>query len=554
MLNELRIQLQHQLAQSLKQAFPEQSLPSVEIETPADKKHGEFSSNIALKSAKLFKKSPLDIAAEFQIIFQNVIGQADLKEKISKIEIKKPGFINFYLTHQAFYGVLEQVFEKRDDYGRIELKEKKKWQIEFVSANPTGPLSVAHARQAAVGDALANILNFIGYEVHKEYYINDGGNQIRILGESIRCRSRQILGENVPFLEDGYQGEYIKEMAQEFLNKENIQEVAQLPVVEDFMAYGRDTLLDVIKKELDDFGVHFDFWARESQIATPEKIEEALNFLKDKGYIEARDGAVWFLSTKFGDDKDRVVKKSDGAYTYLMPDIVYHKHKLDRGFDKLIDILGPDHHGYINRITAAVQALGWEKDALEVAIVQLATIYRNGTKVSMSTRGGQYVTLREVMDEVGVDVSRFFFLMRHMAAHLDFDLDLAKKESSENPVYYIQYAHARVHSMNTKAQEAGIKAKESNFGVLKESEEIALINKIGEFSSSLNKCHYELDPYSLVTYLQELAACFHKFYDVCRVVDADKDLSAERLGLVNAAKVVLANGLRLLGVSVPEKM
>jgi arginyl-tRNA synthetase len=452
---------------------------------------------------------------------------------------------------------LEQIFREGKEFGKLKFGRKKKVQIEFVSANPTGPLSVAHARQAAVGDALANILNFIGFNATKEYYVNDGGNQINKLGESIKCRAREILGSIGELPEDGYQGEYVKGMADIFINENKITEIDQIGSFTpgQYSKFGVEYLLEVIRKDLDDFNVHFDEWSFESKIATQSNIETVLDYLGEKGFLYEKDGALWFKSTDFGDDKDRVVEKSDGTYTYLTPDIVYHKNKYERKFDQVINIWGPDHHGYIPRLKAAIEALGRDRDDLQVLIVQLATIYRNGQPVSMSTRRGEFISMREVMDEVGVDAARFFFLMRHIKVHLDFDLELAKKETSENPVYYIQYAHARVHSIGQKARESGIILKKTKFQLLKEEEELELIKKLGSFSDILMICYNELDPYALVSYLQDVAAGFHKFYDCHRVIDPnDKELSSERLALANATRIILANGLELLGLSTPEKM
>lgn len=559
MLSKFKTKLQAHFEQSLRDTFPDYQklLPSLELEIPADKQHGEFSTNIALKSAKLFKKSPMDLAGEFLSVFQEIAESESFKGEIAKVDIKKPGFINFFLTPQAFCTILGQIFDEGEDYGRLDFGAQKKVQIEFVSANPTGPLSVAHARQAAVGDALANILNYIGFDASREYYINDGGNQINILGYSIKCRAIEILGGTVKFPDDGYQGDYVKDMAQIFIDDNGISTIDELEALDlkRLTEFGVEYLLDIIKKDLDDFRVHFDVWAHESEIATKANIEAVLDYLGEKGFLYEMDGALWFKSTDFGDDKDRVVEKSDGSYTYLTPDIVYHKNKYERGFEQVINIWGPDHHGYIPRLKAAVEALGKDREALEVLIVQLATIYRQGQPVSMSTRRGEFISLREVIDEVGVDAARFFFLMRHITVHLDFDLELAKKETSENPVYYIQYAHARVHSINAKAEEAKIRMKKSDFQLLKEDEELDLIKKLGSFSDILMVCYHELDPFALVSFLQELATSFHKFYDCHRVIDPQNtDLSSERLALVNAAKIVLADGLRLLGLSTPEKM
>jgi len=559
MLSNFKTKLQSHLERSLKDAFPsyKKTLPSVELEIPADSQHGEFASNIAMKSSKIFKKSPMDLADEFLTTFQNSAQEDLFKGEIAKIEVKKPGFINFFLTPQLLFGILDQIFKEGDKYGYINFGAKRKIQIEFVSANPTGPLSVAHARQAAVGDALANILNFIGFDTSREYYINDGGNQINLLGYSIKCRAIELLGGTVNFPEDGYQGSYIKDIAKIFLDKNKISKTEALESkdAKQFSDFGVKYLLDVIKKDLDDFGVHFQIWSYESKIATKANIEAILDYLGEKGFLYEKDGALWFKSTDFGDDKDRVVEKSDGTYTYLTPDIVYHKNKYERKFEQVINIWGPDHHGYIPRLKAAVEALGQDREALEILIVQLATIYRDGKPVSMSTRRGEFISLREVIDEVGVDAARFFFLMRHIKIHLDFDLELAKKETLENPVYYIQYAHARVHSINAKASIAKIKPKKSGFQLLKEEEELELIKKMGSFSDILMICYNELDPYALVSYLQDLATCFHKFYDCHKVIDPQNGkLSSERLALTNATRIVLANGLRLLGISTPEKM
>lgn len=557
MLANLKTQIKTHLAKSFKELFPTQdSLPSVDLEIPAEKIHGDFSCNIALKSARLFRKKPLEVAEQFRAIIQESLSSTPLQDNIAKIEIKEPGFINFFLTPSALYGVLAQIFREGDAYGGSPWGGGKKIQIEFVSANPTGPLSVAHARQAAVGDALANILNFIGFDTRREYYVNDGGNQIHLLGESVKCRAIEILGGTSPVPENGYQGEYIKDIAREFIQANNIQNLDEAKAMEtaSFRQFGVDYLMGVIKNDLDDFGVRFDCWAHESRIATRENIAKVLNYLREKAFLYEKDGALWFKSTAFGDDKDRVVRKSDGSYTYLLPDIVYHRDKYERGFDLIINIWGPDHHGYIPRIQAAAQALGHERESLKVRIVQLATIYRDGRPVSMSTRRGEFISLREVINEVGVDAARFFFLMRHMSGHLDFDLELAKKETPENPVYYIQYAHARIHSINQNAREKNLLPREDNFSLLREEEETDLIRKLGGLPDILMICYDELDPYALISYLMELATLFHKFYDKHRVIGDDTALSAERLGLVNATRIVLANGLRLLGLNTPERM
>lgn len=531
--------------------------PAVTVDIPSEKIHGEFTCNIAMQLSRLLRKAPLEIAERIIADTQARLDGHPLSTRIKKIEVKRPGFINFYLSNEAFYDVLSQIIRENRSYGHCDHGRGKKTLVEFVSANPTGPLTVAHGRQAAVGDSLVNILNAAGFQALREYYINDEGNQINILGRSIKARALQILGEAVEFPEDGYQGEYIKEMAKGFLEAKAIQTVPQLDQLgaASIRHYGVEYLMDMIQKDLRDFGVNFDLWTSQAKIASNDEIEKVLKLLTDKGYLYEHEGALWFRSTAFGDDKDRVVRKSDGAYTYLTPDIVYHKNKFERGFDWVIDFLGPDHHGYIPRIKAAACALGRNPDDIHVEIIQLATIYRDGKPVSMSTRRGEFITLREVIDEVGRDAGRFFFLMRQTSAHLDFDLELAKKAAPENPVYYIQYAHARICSVIRKAYEDNqLKPNHEGWRLLGQDEELELIRKLSHFGDVIITCARQTDPFSMVRYLQELAATFHKFYDRHRVIDEDHDLARERLALIDATRIVLANGLSLLGITAPEKM
>ena len=559
MLIQFKAKLHSLIQESLAEAFPSpKDFPSIEIETPAEKIHGEFSTNIALKSAKILKQSPLQVAEEFVANIKEALASSELKDKIEKIEIKNPGFINFFLSREALYDTLSYILKEKQRFGTSTIGKGKKIQIEFVSANPTGPLSVAHARQAAVGDALGNILAFLSFAVTKEYYINDRGNQIKLLGESVRIRIEEILTKedrSAQLGEGHYKGEYLKSVAKAYLDQFPVSSAKQLksqdPQITQFTV---DHILAIIRKELDDFGVRFDVWSSETKIATKDNIEAILDYLGEKGFLYEKDGALWFKSTDFGDDKDRVLEKSDGTHTYLTPDIVYHKKKLERGFSKIINIWGPDHHGYIPRLKAAVEALGYDREILEVLIVQLATIYRDGKPVSMSTRQGQFISLQEVMEEVGVDAARFFFLMRHIEAHLEFDLELAKKQTPENPVYYIQYAYARINSIYDKADIDGYKPKDKGFKLLKETEELDLIKKAGNFPQVLIVCYNQLDPYTLGSYLLELAICFHKFYDKHRVLEENRDLASERLALISAVKIIFENGLRLLGVSTPKKM
>ena len=559
MLSNLRICITECIQSSVKDFFSDaDQIPPIVLDNPQDKQHGELSSNIALQSARILKKSPMALAQVFIDAISRNLQAAGLGDKVERLEVKQPGFINFFLTSAAFYDILEQVFSEGEGYGRSTLGQGEKVQIEFVSANPTGPLSVAHARQAAVGDCLGNILRFSGFDVTKEYYVNDEGNQINILGRSIQARAREVLGDRQSnFPEEGYQGDYICDMARVFLEQNGVSSLSALDArsPEEFSRFGVETLMAVIQKELSDFGVLFDVWSYQSRVASSLHVEKALGFLKEKGFLYEKDGALWFGSTQFGDDKDRVLRKSDGAYTYFAPDIAYHQDKFLRGFDKVVNIWGPDHHGYIPRISAAVEALGRSPDALKVLIVQLATLFRDGQPVSMSTRRGQYISLQEVMDEVGVDAARFFFLMRSIKAHLDFDLELAKKETPENPVYYIQYAHARIHSIVAKARESNLQARTQRFEALVQQEEQDLMKTIGRFTDILHMCCQQWDVFALVNYLLELAAAFHRFYDKHRVVDVEAPrLSSERLALIEATRIVLANGLRLVGVSAPTRM
>lgn len=514
------------------------------LDFPTDERFGDFSTNIALRLSKEFKKSPRDIATPLVESIKQTLTGCALKDYVSQVKIEGAGFINFYLAEKYFYEQLQEIILKGNESLKINLGKNKSVLIEFVSANPTGSLSVAHARQGAVGDCLANVLEFLGFKVKREYYLNDEGNQINILGNSVNLRIKELSGEKIEFPEDHYQGDYIYDIAKE-AQKKKIK-------TEKLSGFAADYILNIIKKELDDFGVKFDCWYSQKELRLSGKIEKGLEALKKKGYLYEKEGALWFKSTEFGDDKDRVVRKSDGSYTYLAPDIAYHQEKYKRGFEWLINLWGPDHHGYISRIMASVAAFGHKTDSLSIIIVQLATIFREGKPVQMSTRKGEYITLREVLDEVGRDASRFFFLMRRTSSHLDFDLDAAKKQTSENPVYYVQYAHARICSI---LRLCPVKLKKNtDLCVLKENEELALIKKLLQFRSILNICLTTLDPYMVTVYLQELSETFHKFYDLHRVLGQDDALTQARLCLIEGTRIVLAAGLDLLGISKPQKM
>jgi len=525
----------------------------IELEIPKDISHGDLSANIAMKAARFAKRPPVDFANLIKADLDKRIASSHLKDIIGRVETKSPGFINFFVTRKYLFKVLLEIKRRKDNFGRGSIGRARKLQVEFVSANPTGPLTIAHGRQAAIGDSLANILAFLGYHVMREYYLNDEGTQMEILGKSIRARYLELLGAEEPFPADGYKGAYVTDIAKEFKAKFG-KKFAKAKEIGRFREFGLRWILNDIKKDLKDFGVKFDVWYSQRALRKSGKIKKAIAFLKEKGYIYEKDNAVWFKSKAFGDDKDRVVFKSDGSATYLAPDIAYHLEKYRRGFKKIIDILGPDHHGYVPRLKAAVKALGFPDGSLDVLIVQLATLYRHGEAVSMSTRAGEFVTLREVMDEVGKDVARFSLLMRRISSHLDFDPDAARRESMENPVYYIQYAHARIWSILKYGKSVKVFAARFESGLLNEEEEIGLLRMLRQFPAIVALSGKTLEPYVILQYLQDLAGAFHSFYTKHRVVGDDPHLTKSRLILVDCVRIVLANGLRLLAVSLPKKM
>jgi arginyl-tRNA synthetase len=555
-----------------------QIIPEVHLEFPSRKEYGDLSVNLAFKLSKILKKPPRIIADSLVSFLNENIKDTTIQKYISSIQIAGGGFINFFLTENYFRKILQDILILDDNFGRSNVGKKRKVLVEFISANPTGPLSVAHARQAAVGDALCNILSFLNFRLKREYYINDEGNQIDLLGKSIEARLKQLQGESAKLPDGGYEGEYIWQIAREILKKKSATvkrrgatrggetspstklragteqgQSARNQRPEYFSDYGVKYILRIIKQELNDFGIEFDSWHSQKKLTKSNRITKALHGLKRKGFIYEKDKAFWFKSTAFGDDKDRVVIKSDGSYTYLTSDIAYHNNKYQRGFMWLINLWGPDHHGYIARLKAAVQALGKDLNSLSIVIVQLATIFRDGKPLPMSTRRGQYITLREVLDEVGSDASRFLFLMRRTSAHLDFDLELAKKHTPENPVYYVQYAHARICSI-IRNVDFKPKVFSSDLNLLKQAEEIRLMKLLWQFPRTLEICYRNIDPYFVTAYLQEVAEELHRLYDRHRVLSENRKLTEARLALISAARIVLRQGLSLLGVSSPESM
>ncbi|MFH1847433.1 MAG: arginine--tRNA ligase [Candidatus Omnitrophota bacterium] len=536
--------------------FPENIDPGLQI--TRDQAHGDLSSNIAMCLASSARKSPLNLGTGIVSVLEELVAVSELKPLISGIELKG-GFINFSLSEIYYHTLLFDAFSQKEKFGRSDDGQGEHINLEFVSANPTGPLTVAHGRQAAIGDALSRILRFSGYTVTNEYYLNDIGRQIRLLGESVRIRYRNLFDLNDPMPEDGYMGEYIVDIAEEIKKQKGESLLAQetlKPGSGFFQQYAIDYMMKDIKKDLADFGVNFDVWTSQGRLEKRREVEKVLGVLEKKGWLYDCDGAKWFASTRLGDDKDRVVIKSDGSYTYLAPDIAYHFDKYRRKYTKLIDLLGPDHHGYIKRMKAAVKALGHEAGSLNILIVQLVSLLRNGRTLSMSTRRGEFISLREIMDELGKDVTRFFFLSRRLDSHLDFDIELAKKESSDNPVFYIQYAHARICSIKKYSGKDfnRLFSGKARLNLLSSRQEKQLMRKLSEFPIMVKASADALEPNRIIVYLNELARSFHSFYTECRVVSEDQVLSEARLFLVECVRIVLANGLGLLNITFPEKM
>ncbi|MEN8702046.1 arginine--tRNA ligase [Bacillus infantis] len=551
-------QVQSNLKEEIKQAVikaglaAEEQIPDVILETPKEKAHGDYSTNMAMQLARVAKKAPRMIAEQLIENFDSS------KASIEKIEIAGPGFINFYMNNSYLTNLIPAVLDAGDQYGETNTGNGQKVQIEFVSANPTGDLHLGHARGAAVGDSLSSILAKAGYDVSREYYINDAGNQINNLALSVEARYFQALGMEKEMPADGYHGADIigigQKLADEFGDKYvNADEKERFDA---FREYGLKYEMEKLKQDLEDFRVPFDVWYSETSLYQNGKIDNALKALKENGHVYEEEGATWFRSTEFGDDKDRVLIKNDGSYTYLTPDIAYHKDKLERGFEKLINVWGADHHGYIPRMKAAIQALGYGKDALEVEIIQLVHLYKNGEKMKMSKRTGKAVTMRDLVDEVGLDAVRYFFAMRSADTHMDFDLDLAVSQSNDNPVYYAQYAHARISSILRQGEEQGLAlSRDADFSLISAEKEIDLLKKLGEFPQAVAEAAEKRMPHRITNYIFELASAFHSFYNAEKVLDSENpEKTKARLGLIKAVQTALKNALKLIGVSAPEKM
>jgi len=528
--------------------------PEIEVEVPKDPALGDLSTPVAMSLAKTLKKPPRKIAGEI------VANLSETEKYFSKVDIAGAGFINFTLKPEFIYQSLKDLLREREKFLKNDIGQGKRILIEFVSANPTGPLHLGHGRGAAVGAALSNLLASAGFNIVKEFYVNDAGKQVMLLGKSVFARYQGLMGIEYPFPEEGYRGGYVediaKDIASEFGDKYKGADLNR--ALEFFRDYSCDKMLSLIKEDLKAFGVTFDSWQSERELYEKGIVKNTIEYLKSKGFAYEKEGALWFNSEKFGDEKDRVIIKSDGEYTYFAPDIAYHKKKVDAGYDELINIWGADHHGYIPRMKAALEALGYDKEHLKVLLVQIVSLLRGGVPVPMSKRAGEFVTLKEVMDEVGADTTRFIFLTRRPDSHLEFDLEVAKAQSAENPVFYIQYAFARINSLFRYAIiEQGLdvgRRGESDLSLLGTSEEIRIVKKLLLCPMVFEAAAKAREPHRITYYLQELAGLFHPYYNKYKIVLDNLELTKARLDLCEAVSFILKEGLKILGVTAPERM
>ena len=556
-----------------------QTADKIQIEKTRDKQHGDFSSNIAMVLAKAIDKNPRELAV---IIAQNIT-RSDL---IDRVEVAGPGFINLFLTQKAYHFVINEILTKEDKFGYSDYGQAESILIEFVSANPTGPLHIGHGRGAAYGEAVANLLKAIGYHVDKEYYVNDAGRQMDILTLSIWLRYLEIHKIKIDFPEQAYKGEYVIHIASELKSEKGNTLLRDVSVFESnseanldkqldnaikfikseldekeyeyIQTFGLNKILEDIRTDLEEFGITYDNWFSERTLLNTNQINECVQQLQSHGYIYEQDGAQWFRSSELGDEKDRVIIRANSQSTYFASDIAYHKNKLDRNYNKIIDIWGADHHGYIARVKAALKAMDEDPEKLEILLVQFASLYRGKEKVQMSTRSGQFVTLKELREEIGNDAARFFYVMRKNEQHLDFDLELAKSESNDNPVYYIQYAHARICSVLKQLNEKGFsytaKKTTGDLALLKEQHELDLLTRLAQYPEIVYSAATNYAPHQISYYLRDLANEFHTYYNACQFLVDDESLRNARITLICSVRQVIRNGLSLLGVSAPETM
>lgn len=521
------------------------NLDDIMVEVPKNRDNGDFSSNIAMQLAKILKDNPRNIAEKIvDEISKNT-------NEIEKVETAGPGFINIYLNNEYVFSGISEIIKKEDNYGSSNIGNNKKIDIEFVSANPTGILHLGTARGAAYGSNLANIMSFAGFDVTKEYYINDAGNQINNLGMSLKERYKEACGLEYNMPEDGYYGSEIIDLANKVKDKYNAEKLDS--DIEFFKKTAVDYLLNIIKTDLSNFGVTFDVWTSEKDIRAKGRIEESLDILDKKGLVFKKDDALWLKTTVYGDDKDRVLVKSDGSYTYLVPDIAYHLDKFDRGFDYLIDVFGADHHSYVSRLKASIEALGYDKDKLEVRLLQMVRLLRDGNIVKMSKRTGGNITISELVDEIGCDSARYFFATRSLDGQMDFDINLALKKSNENPFFYVGYAHARICSILNDAKEKNLKINCSIKDAI-DADSKALILKVYEFTDVIEASALKKEPHLITNYVYELASMFHNYYGKHRILTDDVNISEQRLGIIKSVGITINNALRLIGVKAPSKM
>lgn len=549
-INQVKETLIEEIKASIIKSELVETVPEIKIETPKDPANGDYSSNIAMVLTKLARKNPREIANQ---IVENLDTN---KANVKKVDIAGPGFINFYLDQQYLTEIIKTALTKGETFGQTEERKNESIIVEYVSANPTGDLHIGHARNAAVGDTLSNVLSAAGYDVTREYYINDAGKQIENLAHSIEARYKQALGLDAELPEDGYYGKDIIAIGKELAEKHpEIKDEAEEERIKTFRKLGLDYEMKKLKQDLADFNIHFDNWFSETSLYETNKISAVLDKMTELGYTYEQDGATWLKTTEFGDDKDRVLIKQDGTYTYFLPDIAYHYDKVERGFDKLINLFGADHHGYINRLKASLETFGVDSKRLEIQIMQMVRLLQDGVEVKMSKRTGNAITLRDIMDEVGIDAARYFLTMRSPDTHFDFDMELAKKESQDNPVYYAQYAHARISSIIRQAEEKGITIDQNvDLSLITHEKAFDLLKKIAEFEPTIVSAAESRSPHRITNYIQDLAAQFHKFYNAEKVLTDDAEKTKAHLALIEAARITLRNALALVGVSAPESM
>lgn len=549
-IDQVKQTLIQEIEKSIQQANIVESIPEIKIEIPKDTKNGDYATNIAMVLTKLAKRNPREIA---QLIVDHLDTEA---AHVKKIDIAGPGFINFYLDSSYLNAVIDQALELDTQFGRVAESKNKKILVEYVSANPTGDLHIGHARNAAVGDTLCNILDAAGYDVTREYYINDAGNQITNLAKSIEARYLQHLGQKAEMPADGYHGQDIKNIGADLAKKQpNLMDLSDDERLKTFRQLGVDYEMTKLKQDLADFNIHFDNWFSETSLYEKGEIKAVLERMKENGYTYEQDGATWLRTTDFKDDKDRVLIKKDGTYTYFLPDIAYHYDKFQRGNDNLINLFGADHHGYINRLRASLETFGVDSDRLEIQIMQMVRLMQDGEEVKMSKRTGNAITLREIMDEVGIDAARYFLTMRSADTHFDFDMALAKEQSQDNPVYYAQYAHARICSILRQAEAQGYQVeKGADYQTITNDKAIELLKKVAEFEPMIEGAAEARAPHRVTNYIQDLAAHFHRFYNAEKVLTEDQTKTKAHLALIDAVRITLRNALQLVGVTAPEQM